>query len=533
MKGPYHDLLVSLGILGAGGAILLLGRTAFARAQSEGQGPLLNKWDAPATNPSNPDVHRWARPIVTEALNQLLGRAPSLAEIQYGQAIGWHEGRYGRGWKGAMVGSNNWGAVQCAKGSSADCIPYQDSYADGTKYDVSFRRYATPVDGAKDMLRHVFIKRPRTGQALASEDATVFRASYGMRRERYYEGFCPGAVKGFGASRVRPSLAHPDRDEATRACAQEAIRTHAKITKNIIQNIAGACGDPGALPIGTWEDADAWYRSTFPDAGPSAAPSSSSSSAASPAPAPASSSAPAPAPAPPTPVSAPTTKVTSGLAGGRLVEAVKAGQIEAPVWIEVPWPAAGVVVQVSADALRAPVDGRSLRVPVTWRETLEIARRLECVPLTAELSDLIWQAAKVKLDPRPLGTWNTPDEQKESSRQQPSLEWCQRFTASLDNQIGTRAGELAADVGKDWIFSPRLLLRPQLGVTYGWRYSSGKPIQGQGPDDKIPAHNDSHYDYSQTLRLVQRTAVDGTDLLKVYEARGMPGGVLRLFAEAR
>lgn len=548
MKGPYSDLWVSLGVLGAGGLLYLIGRRLLPVAQAASKALDAPQWDPVATKPSNVEVHKAARPVVVEALTRLLGRAPTLAEIQYGQAIGWHEGRYGRGWKGAMVGSNNWGAVQCAKNSTADCTPYEDSYADGTKYEVSFRRYATPTEGAQDMLRHVFIRRPNTARALSDGDATVFRASYAMRRERYYEGHCPQAKKRFGAQAVRASLGSPDRDDATRACAEEATRVHAKLSASVIATIAGACGDPGALRLGSWEDADTWYRKTFlgsspPAPAPASAPSpkatttpDSSTTATTPAtsstPATPTSSTPSPATPASSTTPATTPKLTPGLAGGRLLEAVKSGAIDAPTWIEVPWTAAGVVVRVSADALRAPVDGKLLRLPVTWRETLEIAARLHGVPLTAELSDAIWAAAGVKIDPRPLGEWGTPEQQKQSSKMQPTVEWAQKFSASIDNQIGTRAGELAADVGKDWIFSPRLALRPQLGVTYGWRYKTGKPIQGLGPDDKIPAHNDAHYDYSQTLRLVQRNAVDGTDLLTVYEKRGLPRKVLELFGGA-
>lgn len=225
--------------------------------------------------------------------------------------------------------------------------------------------------------------------------------------------------------------------------------------------------------------------------------------------------------------------MTTGLAGGRLVEAVKAGTIDAPTWIEVSWPAAGVVLRVAADALRAPVGGKALRLPVTWRETLEIAHRLDGVPLTAEVSDLIWQAATVKLEPRSLGSWNTEAEKKASNAGLVTLEWSEKLNMSVDRQIGTRSGELAADTGKDWIFSPRLLVKPRMAVTYGWRYPSGKKmIQAPGPDDKVPAHDDAHYDYSQTMRLVQRRAVDGTDLLTVYEKRGMPAAVLQLFSGA-
>lgn len=288
--------------------------------------------DAPATSPKNAAQHKAARAVVAAALTALLGREPTAYEMQYGHGVVWLESNYGTGWKGSMVGSNNWGAVQCsskaAMGGVFDdlyslvaeyigvftgelplavaalyevmtlggaCIPYQDSFADGTKYSVSFMSYPTPEDGAKDALRHVFIKRPRTAAALVGKYATAFRASFAMRRERYYEGFCPGASKQYGGSAVRASLSNPDKDAATRACQRETVEAHAKRIHSIALDVAGACGDQYAIPLGTYEDAERWYHETYPDAGP-LPPSASPAPATTPAAAPAAATTPAAAP---------------------------------------------------------------------------------------------------------------------------------------------------------------------------------------------------------------------------------------------
>jgi hypothetical protein len=245
---PYYTSALVVGGVAAAAALVLLARRGAVKARPG------------AANPTNAASHRAARPIVAAALKGLLGREPTLAELQYGQAIAWLETNYGRGWKGAMVGSNNWGAVQCAKGSTQPCISYEDSYADGTKYTVSFRSYASAEEGAADMLRHVFKLRPITAGVLHSGDGTTVRASYAMRRERYYEGFCPKATKQYGAAAVRPSLATPDKSDATKACAREAIESHGGRADDIISQIAGSLGEPMAMPAGTYDDADAWYR---------------------------------------------------------------------------------------------------------------------------------------------------------------------------------------------------------------------------------------------------------------------------------
>ena len=214
--------------------------------------------------------HAWARPIVESAAALVLQRAPTLAELQYGQAIGSLETSYGKGWvrcpkgcdgqcdiSGAQA-SNNWGAVQ-AKGSDAS-FQWCDSHPDGSTYKQRFRSYETPKDGAADMLGHVFSRRPMVAKALASKGATIYRASLAMRRAVYYGGFCPKAVARFGPGIAIPSYRDPDRDEGTRACEREAVEMHAKRVNDIVRAIAASTGDKWVIPLGTFDDAMAWYK---------------------------------------------------------------------------------------------------------------------------------------------------------------------------------------------------------------------------------------------------------------------------------
>ena len=93
-----------------------------------------------------------------------------------------------------------------------------------------------------------------------------------------------------------------------------------------------------------------------------------------------------------------------------------------------------------------------------------------------------------------------------------------------------RRGELCATEGKDWVLCKRNLLGPHKATTYGWHKLDGKPIQTRGSDGKAPRHNDTHFDYSQTLRPIQRMArrSDGTqvDLLDIFRSQGLPPEVL-------
>lgn len=204
--------------------------------------------------------HKMARATFELAESRYKRKALSKAALQYAQGVALLESTYGLGWKGAMVGSHNWGAVQCTNQSAADCIAYQDSYPDGTTYKVSFRRYADDIAGADDVLHHVLDVRPKVAAALAEPRPSVMRASYAMRREHYYGGFCPVATKSGGSEAAQASFATPDRDAATKACAREAIEAHAKVMWNHVQEIAAALGEKPALELGSYADADAWWH---------------------------------------------------------------------------------------------------------------------------------------------------------------------------------------------------------------------------------------------------------------------------------
>ncbi len=200
-------------------------------------------------------------------------------------------------------------------------------------------------------------------------------------------------------------------------------------------------------------------------------------------------------------------------ARGLLLTAVEQGLEEPPTWAEVPWE--GHVVLVGEHALRAPWKGRLLRLPVSFRDAVAIAKLKGWVLPTAELSDAIWRAAVVKLDPRAL----PPDDRM--TRMGHVL----RHNQGVNEQIASRVG-LAADEGKDWILARRNTLKPGAATTYGWRGRSGRPLQPLGPQDRPPPHNDEHADYSQVLRPIQRFTRAGADLLELFVAQGLPAGAV-------
>lgn len=217
----------------------------------------------PTGSGKNANTHRAVRQYLIEAFTEEMGRAPTLAELQYAHGVGWAETSYGKGWGSqtanqAMVNSNNWGAVHCNKYTKGDCIEFTDRHPDGTPYQQAFRAYPTPKAGMRDMIAKIF-KNSGAGAGL-TDGGSVFRASYNMRRNYYYGGFCPKATKEYGKAVAKASFKDPDRDAGTKACAEEAVTEHAKRLHQIMNDVAVANGDPTVPPLGTYEEADGWWR---------------------------------------------------------------------------------------------------------------------------------------------------------------------------------------------------------------------------------------------------------------------------------
>lgn len=209
-----------------------------------------------------------AAPIIKQAVRDALGREGTAAERQYVQSVARYESAYGNGWDdrknggpGACIGSNNWGSVQCSTTSPAPgCCPHVDSQPSGKQYMGYYKIYSTPLAGATDVARHVLIVRPRTRAALEERRPTVFRASFAMRREHYYGGFCTQATNRYGAAVADDSFPHPDASAGTRACEKEAVTAHAKKVWSVLQGIAQDTGEPVALELGTFDDAYSWWH---------------------------------------------------------------------------------------------------------------------------------------------------------------------------------------------------------------------------------------------------------------------------------
>ena len=122
--------------------------------------------------------HEQARAILRQA-------APDATELELDavQGVAWVETNYGQGWKGAGVGSHNWGAIVCTR-PTQDCFEHKDSNPEGS-YIARFRRYSSDLEGAKDVAREV-LRRSGVKEAAASRDA------YGIAKAMYETGYYSG-----------------------------------------------------------------------------------------------------------------------------------------------------------------------------------------------------------------------------------------------------------------------------------------------------------------------------------------------------
>lgn len=148
---------------------------------------------------------------------------------------------------------------------------------------------------------------------------------------------------------------------------------------------------------------------------------------------------------------------------------------------------------VTADALEVGDASNSLRVTTTARTAQRIADLFGCVLQTPSLCDLVWEQASVRLTP----SFQTPDAHMSDTSRMVA------HHAAVEEKRRGRTG-LVENVGKHWVLVNSLFARPGRAANYGWfdpRAPNRRLWQSVGT-----AHNLDHVDYSQVVRLVQRSA---------------------------
>lgn len=142
-------------------------------------------------------VHADEKVFVEAGFYRNFGREPSLVESQVCQGVDWLETNYGKGWKGAGVGSKNRGAVQSGRPPCpvSTSFLYTDTHPnpDGTSttYSICFRKYADDVDACADMERYIVgtASKPKQNVLDACARGDLWGVSAGMHANHYYEGF--------------------------------------------------------------------------------------------------------------------------------------------------------------------------------------------------------------------------------------------------------------------------------------------------------------------------------------------------------
>ena len=121
---------------------------------------------------------------------------------------------------------------------------------------------------------------------------------------------------------------------------------------------------------------------------------------------------------------------------------------------------------VTPDYVAVGSDDDFFRLPLSPQSAVTIADAAGCTLLTARVSDAVWRAADLRLEPKPL----TED------RESVATFW--RHQQLIERQFAsTERGQLTAGIKKDIVWTNRLRENPHKVAIYGWHYPDGRPIQ--------------------------------------------------------
>jgi pimeloyl-ACP methyl ester carboxylesterase len=156
---------------------------------------------------------------------------------------------------------------------------------------------------------------------------------------------------------------------------------------------------------------------------------------------------------------------------------------------------------VTPDYLAIGSDDDFFRLPLTPQSAVTIADAAGGTLLTARVSDAVWRAADLRLEPRPLT----------ENRESVATFW-QHHQAIEEQLVGSERGLLVAGVKKDIVWTNRLREKPHKVAIYGWHYPDGRPIQ-----PLYVGHRDRYVDYSHGLRLLHSDMLLDGRITKVVD----------------
>jgi hypothetical protein len=153
---------------------------------------------------------------------------------------------------------------------------------------------------------------------------------------------------------------------------------------------------------------------------------------------------------------------------------------------------------VAPDVLAIGTDGDFVRTPLGARGAQSLADQLGWSLLTKRMSDLVWSAGTVKLDPESFSP--------ASGESHNALRLWIASHQAIEQQRAGRDG-LVVGINKDEILSRENAAHPGKVTIYGWHRPTGRPIQGGPPF--YTGHSDTYTDYSQAPRYAAGMIVDG------------------------
>ncbi|MEO5501504.1 MAG: hypothetical protein ABIR31_08690 [Ginsengibacter sp.] len=142
------------------------------------------------------------------------------------------------------------------------------------------------------------------------------------------------------------------------------------------------------------------------------------------------------------------------------------------------------------------------RIPLTPAIAQEIADSLHCFLPTKKITDDIYKAAKIKLEPVPMYAFRD------------SAVTMYQHNLIIEGQRKRKKG-LIAGIKKDVIITSKLMGTTHKVAIYGWHKMNGNPIQ-----PVYTGHVDWYVDYSHGIRLIYQTilvnkkSMDFRDVLK-------------------
>lgn len=148
-----------------------------------------------------------------------------------------------------------------------------------------------------------------------------------------------------------------------------------------------------------------------------------------------------------------------------------------------------MILFVLPDYLSIGSDKDFARIPLTPKTAQIIADSFHCFLPTRKIVDMIYAAAKVKLEPVPMYAFRD------------SSVTMYQHNLIIEGQRKLRKG-LIAGIKKDIIITSQLKEHPGKVAIYGWHLLNGKPIQ-----PLYTGHVDWYVDYSHGARLVYQTII--------------------------